>query len=126
MAAVRSNAAIRLNRRFPTDAGRYESLGMRKEVIVDVNAADRARLEAIVADRNSPQKHVWWARIILLTAAGLGMVAIMRRTGKSKTCVWRWQERFMTAGVDGLPREKTRPFRRPLSLSRRLRAEKGA
>lgn len=27
-------------------------------------------------------------------------------TGKSKTCVWRWQERFMAAGV---PREKTRP-----------------
>jgi hypothetical protein len=29
-----------------------------------------------------------------LTAAGLGTVAIMRRTGKSKTCVWRWQERL--------------------------------
>jgi hypothetical protein len=37
----------------------------------------------------------------------------MRRTGKSKTCVWRWQERFMTAGVDGLLRDKTRPARIP-------------
>ena len=27
---------------------------------------------------------------------------IMRRTGKAKTAVWRWQERFMRAGVDGL------------------------
>ena len=86
---------------------------MRKDVVVDVSAVDRARLEAIVGDRNSPQKHVWRARIVLLTAAGLGTVEIMRRTGKSKTCVWRWQERFMAAGVDGLLREKTRPSRVP-------------
>jgi len=33
----------------------------------------------------------------------------MAATGKSKTCVWRWQERFMAEGVDGLLREKTRP-----------------
>src|SRR3954464_7931077 len=37
----------------------------------------------------------------------------MRRTGKSKTAVWRWQERFMEAGVDGLLRDKTRPSRTP-------------
>jgi hypothetical protein len=33
----------------------------------------------------------------------------MAATGKSKTCVWRWQERFMAQGVDGLLRDKTRP-----------------
>jgi hypothetical protein len=33
----------------------------------------------------------------------------MAATGKSKTCVWRWQERFMAEGVDGLLRDKTRP-----------------
>jgi transposase len=84
---------------------------MRKNVVVEVSAADRARLEAVVADRNSPQKHVWRARIVLLTGQALGTVEIMRRTGKSKTCVWRWQERFMAAGVDGLLRDKTRPAR---------------
>jgi transposase len=86
---------------------------MRKDVVVNVSAANRARLEAIVADRNSPQKHVWRARIVLLTGAGLGTVEIMRRTGKSKTCVWRWQERFMEQGVAGLLRDKTRPSRIP-------------
>ena len=35
----------------------------------------------------------------------------MRQTGKSKTCVWRWQERFIDEGVDGLLRDKTRPSR---------------
>ena len=40
---------------------------------------------------------------------------IMRRTGKPKTCVWRWQERFMQAGYDSLLHDKTRPSRiRPL------------
>jgi transposase len=86
---------------------------MRKDVVVDVSTADGARLEAIAADRNSPQKHVWRARIVLLTAAGLGTVEIMRRTGKSKTCVWRWQARFMLEGTKGLLRDKTRPSRIP-------------
>ena len=37
----------------------------------------------------------------------------MRQTGKSKTCVWRWQERFAATGFEGLLREKTRPSRIP-------------
>src|SRR5712671_1176292 len=87
--------------------------GMRTGITVDVKAADRARLEAIVAYRNSPQKHVWRARIVLLTADGLGTGEIMRQLGISKVTVWRWQERFMRAGVAGLLRDKTRPSRIP-------------
>ena len=86
---------------------------MRTGIVVEVNAADRARLEALVAGRNSPQKHVWRAQIILLTADGCGTSEIMRRTSKAKTVVWRWQERFMQTGVDGLLRDKTRPARIP-------------
>src|SRR3712207_9379829 len=86
---------------------------MRTGIVVEVSAADRPRLQAIVADRNSPQKHVWRAEIVLLTADGLGATEIMRRTGKAKTAVWRWQERFMRGGVDGLLRDKTRPSRIP-------------
>jgi hypothetical protein len=68
---------------------------MREGITVEVSAADRARLEAIVADRNSPQKHVWRARTVLLTADGLGTGEILRRAGTSKVTVWRWQERFV-------------------------------
>ena len=50
---------------------------------------------------------------MLLSAEGVGTNAIMRETGKSKTCVWRWQERFAAEGVDGLLRDKTRPSRIP-------------
>ena len=81
---------------------------MREGISIEVSAADRERLAAVVADRNSPQKHVWRAQIILATAEGCGTAEIMRRAGVSKPCVWRWQERFMREGVVGLLRDKTR------------------
>jgi transposase len=86
---------------------------MRKGISIAVTPADRLWLEAIVRDRNSPQKHVWRARIVLLTAEGRGTNAITRLLGKDKTVVWRWQERFMHEGVAGLTRDKTRPSRIP-------------
>lgn len=63
------------------------------------------RLRAIssrstVAARSSPQKHAWRARIIFLTDQYLGTNAIMAATAKSKTCVWRWQERCMAEGIE--------------------------
>src|SRR6516225_2433690 len=88
-------------------------VSMRQGITVQVSEGDRERLAAIVADRNSPQKHVWRARIVLMTADGVGTTTIMRQTGKSKVTVWRWQERFMAQGVDGLLCDKTRPSRIP-------------
>src|SRR5580704_12644598 len=89
---------------------------MRAGKCLSVSSADIRRLKAVVQDRNAPQKHVWRAEIVLLTADGVGTNEIMRRTAKSKTCVWRWQERFVEDGFDGLVRDKTRPSRiKPLS-----------
>ncbi|MDA1309977.1 MAG: IS630 family transposase [Proteobacteria bacterium] len=82
---------------------------MRSGISFELSIGGHQRLRAVVADPKSPQKHVWRARIILLSADGFGTSAIMAETGKSKTCVWRWQERFMTDGVDGLLRDKSRP-----------------
>jgi hypothetical protein len=79
---------------------------MREEISIEVGAVDREQLAAVAADRNSPQKYVWRARIILAPAEGCGTVEI--RTGVSKPSVWRWQERFMREGVAGLLRDKTR------------------
>jgi transposase len=94
----------------------------RDDICICVSPAGRARLEAIVADRNSASKHVWRAHIVLATAEELGTNAIMRLTGKSKPCVWRWQERYIEAGVDGLLRDKTRPSRKkPLSAEVKLK-----
>src|SRR3954447_26284344 len=87
--------------------------GMRPSTVISLSTSDRSRLEGIVSNRNASQKHVWRAEIVLLSAEGVGTVKIMRRTGTSKTCVWRWQERFAEEGVDGLLRDKTRPSRVP-------------
>src|SRR5512145_1565078 len=84
---------------------------MRTGISLTVTPAIRRHLKAVAANRNSPQKHVWRAQIVLLSAAGVGTNEIMRQTGKSKTCVWRWQERFMAEGFDGLLHDKTRPSR---------------
>ena len=94
----------------------------RDDLCIFVSPANRARLENIVSDRNGASKHVWRANIVLLTADGLGTNEIMRLTGKSKPCVWRWQERYIEAGVDGLMRDKTRPSRKkPLSTAVKLK-----
>jgi transposase len=63
-----------------------------------------AALERIAGNRNSLQKHVCRARIILATAQGCGTEEIMRRAEVSKPCVRRWQECFMREGVAGLVR----------------------
>src|SRR5579859_6867142 len=90
-----------------------ESVWMRKGVTVRLGPGDRERLEGVIGSGNSPQKHVWRARIVLLSADGLGTMAIQRQTGKGKPTIWRWQARFMTEGVDGLLHEATRPAGKP-------------
>jgi transposase len=84
---------------------------MRTGISINVKPSERKRLKAVLKNRNAPQKHVWRAKIILFSAAGLGTNEIMSRTGKSKPCVWRWQERFMAEGFEGLLRDKTRRSR---------------
>jgi hypothetical protein len=71
---------------------------MRKGIEVRLGPSDRERLDAVIGSRNSPQKHVWRARIVLLSADGLGTVAIQRQTGKGKPTIWRWQARFWARG----------------------------
>ena len=81
-------------------------LGMRGEV--EITTLDRSDCKLSSRTRRA-RKHVWRARIILKSDEGLGNSSIMAETGKSKTCVWRWQERFMHEGVNGLLRDRSRP-----------------
>ena len=96
---------------------------MAQSVCLVVSAGDRARLEGIVADRNRSRKHVARARLVLLSADRLDVAATARRAGISRPAVWRWQQRYAEAGVDGLLRDKTRkPGKAPLGddLARRV------
>ncbi len=71
------------------------------------------RLRTLLADRNRPQKHVARARTILHSAERLDVAEVARRAGLSRPAVWRWQQRFAEAGVDGLLRDKTRKPGKP-------------
>jgi transposase len=86
---------------------------MRKVTKIDLDETDRLALSAIITDRNSPQKYVWRAQIVLLSGEGCGTMELTRRTGTSKTSVWRWQKRYLAEGIPGLLRDKTRPSRIP-------------
>lgn len=86
---------------------------MRNGITITLGEADRRRLVTLVADRNTSQKHVWRARIVLMSTDGVGTHAILAETGTAKTTVWRWQARFMEEGVEGLLRDKTRPPDQP-------------
>ena len=69
--------------------------GMTSESQVQLPAADRAELEGWVAGRNTPQKLVWRARIVLMWADGAGITKIVQATGKTKRTAYRW--RFVLA-----------------------------
>ena len=71
---------------------------MRTGISLTLTTSDWNRLEDLVADGNTAQKHVWRARIVLLSAAGHGTHAIMREAGVAKMAVCRWQERFAQEG----------------------------
>ena len=85
----------------------------RDDICLYLGPADRAQLEALCANRNTPRKVVWRAMIVLATADGCGTSEIMRRAATSKPTVWRWQQRYLDEGVAGLRRDKTRPSRVP-------------
>ena len=103
-----------------------DSAGMAQEVCVIVGMEDRARLAAIIGDRNRPQKHIQRARIVLLSADRLPVLAVARRAGTSRPAVWRWQQRFAEAGVDGLLRDKTRKPGKKAAADRDCRQGAGA
>jgi transposase len=86
---------------------------MASESCIWLYPEDRAALEGWVAGRNTPQKLVWRARIVLMWAEGAGVTAIVRATGKTKRTAYRWRERYAARGVEGLKRDACRPGRKP-------------
>ena len=86
---------------------------MASESCIWLSPEDRAALEGWVADRNTPQKLVWRARIVLMWAEGAGVTAIVRATGKTKRTAYRWRDRYVARGIEGLKRDASRPGRKP-------------
>ena len=86
---------------------------------ITITAAGRNELERLVRDRNTAQKVVWRARIVLLAADGTAAGVIAAQTGKSQLTVRRWRRRFLAKGVAGLLKDASRPPRRkPLTAEK--------
>src|SRR4029077_9789285 len=98
---------------IPVGSRECGSGGMREGVEVRLGPGEREGLEAVIGSGNSPQKHVWRARIVLLSAAGFGTMAIQRQTGKATPTIGRGQARCMPEGLEGLWREAPRPAGKP-------------
>jgi transposase len=85
---------------------------MERSSEVKVAERDRTELVRLVRGRNTPQKVVQRAKIVLLSADGVPTSAIVRAVGTSYPTVTRWRERFRTAGVAGLLHDAARPGRK--------------
>jgi hypothetical protein len=74
---------------------------MRAEISLTVTPSDRRQLKALVRDHNAPQKHVWRAESVLLTAEGVGTNENHAPHGRVQD-LHRWQNTGI--GVSGRDR----------------------
>lgn len=78
-----------------------------------ISKGDREPLERLVRDRNTPQKVVWRAWIVLLASDGLTAETIAAAVSKSPLTMRRRRYRHVAEGADGLLKDATRPSRVP-------------
>jgi transposase len=64
--------------------------------------ADRQALEAVVRSHKTPQSRALRARIILKSGAGESVESIAASLGASTKSVYKWRNRFVEAGLNGL------------------------
>jgi len=67
-----------------------------------LDEADRQALEAVVRSHKTPQSRALRARIVLKSGAGESVESIAASLGASTKSVYKWRNRFLEAGVDGL------------------------
>ncbi len=89
---------------------------MRTSRTLTVPLRDCIGLERLARGRNTPQKIVLRARIVLLSGAGVPTGEMMVRLETTAPPITRWRNRYEQEGVPGLLRDGSRPGRKP-SLS---------
>jgi len=83
------------------------------------SSADRAQLEALVAQGRTPQKTAQRARIVLMLINRAKPSHVARTLGLSRMRIRLWAQRYVAKGVEGLLRDATRPpGREPVSPER--------
>ena len=85
---------------------------MKSSKRLTISDTDKATLEKIARNGNTPQKVVLRARIAMMSGEGLPTSHIMQELGTSTPTITRWRTRYEAAGVAGLLRDRTRPGRK--------------
>jgi len=85
---------------------------MRTSKRILVSDKDRVQLEQVVRNGNTPQKVALRARIALLSADGVCTGEMMRQLATTTPTITRWRNRYETAGVAGLLKDRSRPGRK--------------
>jgi transposase len=85
---------------------------MRTSKRINVDDKDRVQLNQVVRNRNTPQKVVLRARIVLLSADGVSTGEIMRQLGTTTPTITRWRDRYESDGIPGLLKDRSRPGRK--------------
>ena len=86
---------------------------MKTSRTLTVPQTDRDELERLVRGRNTPQKVVLRAKIVVLSGAGMPTGAIMAVLETTAPTITRWRDRYEAAGVRGLLCDAPRPGRKP-------------
>ena len=89
---------------------------------ISLTSVERTELEGIINNPRSLQKHVLRARIILVLGAGHNLTETVNLTGRCKVTVWRWWDRFLKEGVEGLLHDASRPPGKPPIPKDRVKA----
>ena len=74
---------------------------------------DQITLKKLVAGRNTAQKVVMRANIVLASLTGKSKVGIANMLKVSRPTIYLWLKRYNEYGVEGLLRDATRPGRKP-------------
>ncbi|MBI2848751.1 MAG: IS630 family transposase, partial [Chloroflexi bacterium] len=85
---------------------------MRTSKRISINDKDRMQLERIIGNRNTAQKIVLRARIVLLSGDGMPTAQIMQQLRTSTPTITRWRNRYETNGMPGLLKDRSRPGRK--------------
>jgi transposase len=84
-----------------------------ERVPVSVSEGERVELARLIRGRNTPQKVVMRASIVVLTADGVPTSDIMEQLKTTCPTITRWRQRYAEKGVEGLCKDATRPGRKP-------------
>ena len=69
---------------------------------IELAEADRQALEAVLRSHKTPQSRALRARIVLKSGAGESVEVIAASLGTSTKTVYKWRNRFLESGLDGL------------------------